>query len=48
VRAKITELSAGPGQIGKVVGAVMKDGHQGVSASMVKRLATQLLAEKDE
>jgi uncharacterized protein YqeY len=48
VRAKIAELSAGPGQIGKVVGAVMKDGHQGVSASMVKRLATQLLAEKNE
>jgi len=46
VQAKIAELSAGSGQIGKVVGAVMKEGHQGVSASMVKRLATQLLAKK--
>lgn len=47
VQAKIAELAAaGPGQIGKVVGAVMKGGHQGVSASMVKRLATQLLAGK--
>jgi uncharacterized protein YqeY len=48
VQAKITELAAGPGQIGKVVGAVMKEGHQGVSASMVKRLATQLLTGNGE
>jgi uncharacterized protein YqeY len=46
VQAKIAELAAGSGQIGNVVGAVMKEGHQGVSASMVKRLATQLLAGK--
>lgn len=48
VQAKISELTAGPGQVGKVVGAIMKDGHQGVSASMVRRLATQLLTGKSE
>jgi len=47
VEAKIAELGAdNAGQIGKVVGAVMKDGHHGVAASMVKRLATQLLAKE--
>jgi len=46
VEAKIVELGADASQIGKVVGAVMKDGHQGVAASMVKRLATQLLAKE--
>lgn len=47
VEAKIAELGANnANQIGKVVGAVMKDGHQGVAASTVKRLATQLLAKE--
>ena len=49
VEAKITELGANSSnQIGKVVGAVMKDGHQGVEASMVKRLVTQLLTRNGE
>lgn len=49
VRAKIAELGAeGTSQIGRVVGSVMKDGHKGVSASMVKRLATQILSKESE
>jgi uncharacterized protein YqeY len=49
VKAKIAELGATEvGQAGKVVGAIMKDGHQGVAASLVKRLATQLLTGKNE
>lgn len=30
-------------QIGKLIGAVLKDGHQGISASTIKRLATQIM-----
>lgn len=49
VKAKIAELGVTEvGQAGKVVGAVMKDGHLGVAASMVKRLATQLLTGKND
>jgi len=49
VEAKMSELGiSDPKQIGKLVGAIMKDGHKGVSASMVKRLATQLLSDKGE
>lgn len=49
VVAKIAELGVtDASQIGKVIGAVMKDGHQGVASSMVKRLATQVLTGKSE
>lgn len=49
VVAKISELGVtDASQAGRVVGAVMKDGHPGVAASMVKRLATQVLAGKGE
>lgn len=49
VQAKIAELGVTDvNQAGKVVGALMKDGHAGVEASMVKKLATQLLTEKSK
>jgi uncharacterized protein len=49
VQAKIAELKAtGPDHVGKVVGAVMKCGHEGVSAAVVKRIALELLSSPAE
>jgi len=43
VKDKIAEL--GDAKVGTVIGAIMKDNHVGIAASIVKRVATQILGE---